>query len=275
MRKEKANVQFILEKDLPDSDCFFEADPVRLRQVIYNLISNAIKFTGDGFIKVGYKLDTPNSLLFYVIDTGIGIQPHKLNLIFERFIQADDSITRKYGGSGLGLAISRGLVELMGGKIWVESTQTKGSSFYFSHPYNSLKNEIYETHASTESHVFNGKGKTVLVVEDDKFSFKYLEAILKRYEITILHAVNGLEAVEFCSSNPQIAMVLMDIQLPSMSGYDATRQIRKTFKDLPIIAQTANAFDEDRTKCLEAGCNEYLAKPISMTNLIEIFMKYL
>jgi PAS domain S-box-containing protein len=274
-REEKEHVQFILEKDLPDSDCSIETDPVRLRQVIYNLISNAVKFTSEGFIKVGYKLDSQNSLLFYVKDTGIGIQPQKLNLIFERFIQADDSITRKYGGSGLGLAISKGLVELMGGKIWVESTQMKGSSFYFSHPFKVINNQsAHHTH-SKEDYVFKGKGKTVLVVEDDKFSFKYLEAILKRYEINILHAFNGLEAVEYCASNPQIALVLMDIQLPSMSGYDATRQIREMSKDLPIIAQTANAFDEDRSKCLAAGCNEYLAKPISLSTLVEMLTKYL
>jgi len=250
-------------------------DRDRLKQVLINLISNAIKFTNKGSIKVGYKLDFPNLLEFYVIDTGIGIQPQKINLIFERFIQADDSITRKYGGSGLGLAISKGLVELMGGKIWVESTQMKGSSFYFSHPLKVINNGIAQITASKEDHNFNGKGKTVLVVEDDKFSFKYLEAILKRYEINVLHAVNGLEAVEFCKSNPQISMILMDIQLPSMSGYEATKQIRKIYKNLPIIAQTANAFDEDRAKCLKAGCNEYMAKPISMSALKDIFAKYL
>ena len=274
-RTEKENVQFILEKDLPDLECIIETDPVRLRQVIYNLISNAIKFTSKGTIRVGYRLDSPNSLLFYVKDTGIGIQPQKLKLIFERFIQADDSITRKYGGSGLGLAISKGLVELMGGKIWVESSQMKGSSFYFSHPFKVTNIANSQGKHSKETHVFNGKGKTVLVVEDDKFSFKYLETILKRYEINILHAVNGLEAVELCRTNPQIALVLMDIQLPSMSGYDATKQIRSMFKDLPIIAQTANAFDEDRSKCLEAGCDDYLAKPISMSALIDIFSRYL
>lgn len=275
LRKEKEKVQFILEKNLPDSDCTFEADPVRLRQVIYNLISNAIKFTSEGYIKVGYKLDPPSSLLFYVKDTGIGVHPQKLALIFERFIQADDSITRKYGGSGLGLAISKGLIELMGGKIWVESVQMKGSSFYISLPFKTMNNHISQSIHTKENHAFSGKGKTVLVVEDDKFSFKYLETILKKYEINILHAVNGLEAVELCKANPQIALVLMDIQLPSMSGYDATRLIRKMYQSLPIIAQTANAFDEDRTKCLEAGCDDYLAKPISMSTLVNVFSKYL
>ena len=275
VRKDKHKVEFILEKDLPDTNCSFDTDSVRLRQVIYNLISNAIKFTSAGYIKVGYKLDSPNSLLFYVIDSGIGIQPQKVSLIFERFIQADNSITRKYGGSGLGLAISKGLVELMGGKIWVESEHMKGSSFYFTHPFKFMNSTNQETIPRQESNILIGKGKTVLVVEDDKFSFKYLEAILKRYDIDIIHAVNGLEAIEMCIANPQLSLVLMDIQLPNLSGYDATREIRKINKTLPIIAQTANAFDEDRTKCLEAGCNEYLAKPISMSMLVEILTKYL
>ncbi len=273
--KEKHKVEFILEKDLPDTGCTFETDAVRLRQVIYNLISNAIKFTNEGFIKVGYKLDSPHSLLFYVVDSGIGIQPQKVNLIFERFIQADDSITRKYGGSGLGLAISKGLVELMGGKIWVESVQMKGSSFYFSHPFKMMSISSSDSIPQQENSILSGKGKTVLVVEDDKFSFKYLEAILRRYDIDILHAMNGLEAIEICNANPNISLILMDIQLPNLSGYDATRQIRKHNKLVPIIAQTANAFDEDRNKCLEAGCNEYLAKPISMSMLVDILTKYL
>ena len=135
--------------------------------------------------------------------------------------------------------------------------------------------------AKPRSSVFSRNGKikltekTVLVVEDDKFSFKYLEAILKRYEVNILHAVNGTEAVDLCMKNQDISLILMDIQLPNLSGYDATRQIRAIHKDIPIIAQTANAFDEDKQKCLEAGCNEYLAKPIAINTLISILAKYL
>jgi CheY-like chemotaxis protein len=163
----------------------------------------------------------------------------------------------------------------MGGKIWVESAQMKGSSFYFSHPFKMMNISNSVIDPQKENSILNGKGKTVLVVEDDKFSFKYLEAILRRYDIDILHAVNGLEAIEICNANPHISLVLMDIQLPNLSGYDATREIRKLNRVMPIIAQTANAFDEDRNKCLDAGCNEYLAKPISMSILVEILTKYL
>ena len=275
VKADKKEVRFSLETSLPNDDCLIEADLMRLRQIINNLISNAIKFTEKGFVKVGYTVEKPSIITFYVCDSGIGIMKEKQDMIFERFVQADLSITRKYGGSGLGLAISKGLVELMDGRIWVESEFQKGSSFYFSLPYRQIKEQITQK----IDHHTEGKikltEKTVLVVEDDKFSFKYLEAILKRYEVNILHAVNGAEAVEMCMKNSNISLILMDIQLPNLSGYDATRQIRAIHKDIPIIAQTANAFDEDKQKCLEAGCNEYLAKPIAINTLISILAKYL
>jgi PAS domain S-box-containing protein len=275
LRAEKKDVNFHCVKAFDDDACTIETDQVRLRQIINNLIANAIKFTEKGSIEFGYGLKDLNTLLFFVKDSGIGIPPDKKQIIFDRFVQADLSATRKYGGSGLGLAISKGLVEMMGGTIWVESIADKGSSFYFTHPYTPMSDQKPSASSVEDNKSFNGKEKTVLVVEDDKFSFKYLEAILKRYQISILHAVNGLEAVEMCRQHPEIDLVLMDIQLPNLSGYDATRQIRETYKNLPIIAQTANAFDEDRIKCLDAGCNEYLAKPVNLSTLLNILAKYL
>jgi PAS domain S-box-containing protein len=267
-----SKVELILEKGLSDSEGYVSTDPVRLRQIFTNLIGNAYKFTTEGHIRFGYKKSNGDKFLeFYVEDTGIGIDSEKLGLVFERFVQADSSRSRKYSGSGLGLAISNGFVELLGGTMWVESEVKRGSTFYFKIPFERAKTiKSDEKNASKPKSEYNWSEIKVLVAEDDFFSFKFLEGFLKQTQATVLHAEDGNRALEICQENEDIDIVLMDVQMPEMNGLDATQAIKKFRQSLPIIAQTANAIAEEKQKCFEAGFDDFVTKPINIT---ELFMK--
>lgn len=254
------------------------ADDTRLRQVLMNLVGNAVKFTASGSIRFGYRLSGPGRLLFRVSDTGIGIRPEDLSRIFQQFKQADETLTRQYGGAGLGLSISKKLINLMGGDILVESEPGNGSTFSFDITFRAAGDGDVtvgpdRTHAAGDRERW--RGRTVLVVEDDDDSFRFLERVLSRHGITVIRAMNGIEAVEACRADPGINCVLMDIQLPFMSGNEAARLIRSFRRDLPIIAQSGNAFDADRIACLEAGCNEFMAKPILKDRLLSVLERFL
>jgi len=271
MKKDKNNVKLRIRKAFLNEDCFIQTDPNRLRQVLTNLVGNAFKFTQDGYIEFGYNIPEKGFIEFYVKDTGIGIPPDKIDQVFERFMQADYSRSRKYSGSGLGLAISRGFVELLGGKMWAASEVNKGSTFYFTIPYipaiKRAQEEIEKKKSNTD---YNWSGKTFLVAEDDKFSYKLLEGFLKKTKADILHAEDGQQAVDICKSNDAIDLILMDVQMPEMNGMEATRYIKKFRKKLPIIAQTANAIAEEKQRCFEAGFDDFVTKPI---NISELFAK--
>jgi CheY-like chemotaxis protein len=214
-------------------------------------------------------------LQFYVKDSGIGIPEDKLRVIFDRFIQADSSSTRKYGGSGLGLAISKGFVELLGGKMWAESVVDEGSSFYFTIPYIPGKKLSDEELAKRKPKKdYHWDGKVFLIAEDDKFSYKFLESFLKQTNARVLHALDGKEAINICRNN-NIDIVLMDIQMPEMNGLQATVEIKKFNKNLPVIAQTANAITEEKQKCFEAGCDDFITKPVNITELYTKIDKWL
>ena len=264
-------VELILEKSLEDANSFICTDPVRLRQILTNLIGNAYKFTTQGHIKFGYNLRDKEILEFYVEDTGIGISKEKLKAVFERFVQADSSRSRRYSGSGLGLAISKGFTELLGGEMWAESKVNKGSTFHFSIPYEEVKNAVpKETKSSKPKSQYDWSGIKVLIAEDDFFSFKFLEGFLKQTKAEVFHAEDGSKALQYCQENEDLDIILMDVQMPEMNGLDATTAIKKFRKKLPIIAQTANAIAEERQKCFEAGFDDFVTKPI---NISELFMK--
>lgn len=272
--KSKPGLQLVVIKTLPDNLSLF-TDPDRLRQILINLIGNSLKFTDCGFVEFGYNL-REEMLEFYVKDTGIGISDEKQKVIFDRFIQADDSLTRKFGGSGLGLAISKGLIEILGGHIWVQSRLHKGSTFRFTIPYiTSFEEDEPDKQLEDLKTDFDWSDKAILIVEDDKVSYKFLHEIFKKTKAKIYHAVNGLQAIELCKTHLDIDIVLMDIQLPEMSGLDATKIIKNLRRDLPIIAQTANAMSEDKEKCIEVGCVDYISKPINVPNLFRKINKYL
>ncbi len=274
--KEKPGVKLRLVKTLGD-EINIISDEVRLRQVLTNLISNAIKFTEEGYVEFGYELTRDGEFLeFFVKDTGIGFSESKQKVIFDRFMQVDHTSTRKYGGSGLGLAISKGFIDLMGGNIWAESKTGLGSKFYFTIPYRVTRKDTHKQEVSGRTvKEHNWQGNKLLIVEDDRLSYRYLEEILKRTGAQIIHASNGKEAIEFAESHKDIDLVLMDLQLPEISGYEATAEIRKFEKDLPIIAQTANAMEEDRRRCIEIGFTEYITKPISIDTLYTTIEKHL
>jgi PAS domain S-box-containing protein len=276
MVKEKDSVKLLVNECFNPDDSFIITDFSKVKQIFINLIGNALKFTQKGSVEIGYDVNDEKQLRFFVKDTGIGISEEKIHLVFDRFTQVDHSLTRAYGGSGLGLAICKGFVERMGGEIWVESKLNEGSAFYFSIPYRpSGKNEKISSEQKKPSASFNWKEICILIVEDNYVSFKLLEVMLGKTGVNILHADDGQKAIDFVKNHPEIDIVLMDIQLPVMNGFESTRKIKMIRPELHVIAQTANAMDSDRLDCINAGCSDYVTKPIIFENLLQIIDNYL
>lgn len=255
--------QVVLELEHAEPDCHLYGDRNRIVQIITNFINNALKFTSSGSIRLGFHI-RGNEIEFYVSDTGIGIAPEHLGSVFERFVKLNSFIH----GTGLGLSICKSMVEQMGGRIGVESEPGKGSRFWFVLPYitpEGCQPAEIETPLFRETHNELKSKPLVLVAEDTESNFILISTILKK-EFTILWARTGKEALELYAANhPDI--ILMDIRMPEMDGLEATRQIRETDTHIPIIALTAFAFDSDKTKSLQAGCNAYMAKPINAHEL--------
>ena len=252
-------------------------DRIRLQQVLSNLLANSLKFTDKGYIEFGY-IDKPQvgNLLFFVKDSGIGIPDDKKVIIFERFRQVDEGSTRKYGGTGIGLYITKHIVNLLGGEIWVESQLDAGSTFYFTIPYSSVKesstkNLFFKKYGDK----YNWEGKTIVVAEDVETNFHFVNAVLEKTKAHVIWAKNGEEVVSICNRRDDVDIVLMDIQMPILNGYDATRKIKMQKPALPIIAQTAFAMPNDNIKCIEVGCNDYISKPINSSLLLEKLNSYL
>ncbi|MBN2614365.1 MAG: response regulator [Bacteroidales bacterium] len=265
---------------LPDEQSMIQTDHEKFIGIMSNLINNAIKFTNEGTIDFGYT-QKGDVLEFYVQDTGIGIREDKKEVIFERFRQGDDSLTRPYEGSGLGLSISKNYVEIMGGTLGFESTHNNpegknGTRFYFQLPFYPAgrTNEVHHQPADPLKPNKKNKKLKTLIVEDDVISGKLLEIRLSPIASDILQAKNGKEAISTCKNHSDIDLVFMDIKLPDMTGYEVTRQIRKFNKNLLIVAQTAFALEGDRDKALEAGCNDYITKPIEPDKFNLILKKY-
>ncbi len=276
---EKKGLKLYIEELLPAEQTSLSTDRNKLDSILTNLIKNAIKYTGSGSIKVGCRAKDSN-IEFYVQDTGIGIPKDRLEAIFERFIQADIHDTRLFEGSGLGLAISKSYVEMLGGKIWVESREKQGSVFYFTLPFtgNETDQQIVQGDAASVEEPINAtpanRKLKVLIAEDDESSCIFISLILEEYCSEIIIAEDGITAVELCRSNADFDLILMDVRMPRLGGYDATRRIREFNSDVIIIAQTAYALSGDREKALEAGCNDHISKPISKELLLEKIQKF-
>ncbi|MCX6288039.1 MAG: PAS domain S-box protein [Bacteroidetes bacterium] len=272
---ERKGIQLSVKNNFMSKEAIICTDREKIYAILTNLVGNAIKFTCQGTIELGYE-KKDKFLEFFVKDTGVGIHRDQTEIIFERFRQGNDLITRPYEGTGLGLSISKAYVEMLGGKIWVESELGKGSIFYFTIPYNAEKQTkfVIGDLPSGIAAVNQGKKLKILVVEDDETSETLITTMLKKDGTEFLYARTGIEGVEVCRKNPDINLVLMDIRMPEMDGYEATRQIRQFNKDLVIIAQTAYALTGDREKAIEAGCNDYIAKPFNCDALKELIQKH-
>jgi hypothetical protein len=273
---EEKGLLFELEKILNPSDCRIVTDKTKLFQILSNLISNAIKFTNEGSIHFGCVKEN-GIATFYVKDTGIGIPKDKQDIIFERFVQADTSISRGYEGAGLGLSISKAFVIKMGGEIWLESEPNLGTTLYFSIPCHDTNTVVPKAIRSSlmDEDTLAGKKLKFLIVEDDATSMQLVEEILKPLSNEILKANNGSEAIEFCQKNSDIDFILMDIKMPILDGFLATKEIRKFNKSVIIVVQTAYAFPGDKEKAMEAGCNDYITKPLNRRGLFEIIKRNL
>lgn len=271
--KKNPNVVLIAIKGLKDLDSNIKTDANRLVQILSNLIENALKFTQKGVIEFGYSLYS-NELTFYVKDSGSGIRIEDLRHIFGRFNQSKQHLTHD-SGSGLGLSISKGLTELLGGKIWVESKINQGATFHVKLPYLNVNSQSTEVLNQKENTIINKNDFTILIAEDEFIIFMYLKECLSDFNCTVLHAANGEKAVKIVEQNSSIDIILMDINMPRMNGYEALKEIRQINKSIPIIAQSGLAMSGDKEKILEAGFNDYISKPISTGTLITIINKHL
>jgi signal transduction histidine kinase len=263
----KLKIVLTIEKSLDDERSVFRADELRLRQVLGNLLDNALKFTQEGTIDFGYRLIN-GQFVFHVADTGIGIPSEKHEVIFERFRQADLSLARQYGGNGLGLAICKAFVELMGGRIWMESKPGHGSEFYFSIPSGKIENT--STGKKKKQHGLTGfrwSGKRILLVEDDENSAEFMRKLFKLTGVELIVAGSAKEALQSFTTTKPFDLVLMDIQLPDKNGIELMRLFKMVDSRVPVIAQTAYAMAGDNIKCLQAGCDDYISKPVNISDL--------
>jgi len=260
----------VLTPKPPANTVVANTDVTKLQQILVNLVSNAIKFTPKGSIDFGYNLNQDTSEIeFFVNDTGVGIDKIHHESIFKRFRQIDKNYANQ-DGSGLGLAISKAYVEMLGGRIWVESEPHKGSQFHFTIPLTKPINISNMNSLKEKTKKISFENAVILVAEDEDINFYYLQLITKSANATILRATNGLEAVEICKNNPNIDIVLMDIKMPELNGYEAAKQIKQFRPNLPIIAQTAYGFPDDEKRALAIGCDAYIAKPIAKESLLKL-----
>jgi len=274
----KKHIDIRLDDQKFKSNFYLETDPYRLRQIVINLTDNALKYTEKGSVNIGYTiLNKLNLVEFYIKDTGIGIPVEKQEDIFQRFNKIESDTNKLYRGTGLGLTITKNLIERLGGNIRVKSKVNEGSTFYFTLPLNTSQGIKQNKNIKKYQlkHLKNWKGKTILVAEDEDSNFKYIEILLQNKGIKVLRAENGFESVEICKGPEHINMVLMDIKMPGMNGLEATRKIKQLKPDLPVIIQTAYAMQNDEKKSIQAGCDDYIAKPIKKEKLLSLIDKWM
>ncbi|MCK9638570.1 MAG: response regulator [Prolixibacteraceae bacterium] len=252
-------------------DFVMQSDAGKIKQILTNLVANAIKYTMEGFVKLGFELKD-GLVKFYVTDTGIGIPEKEQERIFESFYRSEQAISSAIEGSGLGLSIAKELVELMGGVIGVSSGLNKGSHFFFLIPYEKPE-KINPGKPLLQTEQKYLKDLTILIAEDEPVSYKYIEILLKDKVKRIDHTTNGKEAVELALKN-SYNLILMDLKMPVMGGIEASKILKQQFPDIPIIAQTAYSTPEEKESALKAGCADFLTKPFKKRELIEMINKY-
>jgi CheY-like chemotaxis protein/nitrogen-specific signal transduction histidine kinase len=268
--KGKEHIELIFSKGLNETESVIYTDPLRLKQIITNLVENALKFTEQGSIHVSYQLNE-NNLIFTVEDTGIGISSDKQKIIFSRFRQADDSHARRYGGTGLGLSISKKLAELLNGDMWVESTPDIGSSFFVKIPYIVDEKNNTAPLIQPQKNGFNKDltGKKILIVDDYNVNITLIKEMLQSTGVSLSSAENGKAAVEECYST-HFDLVLLDLQMPELNGYDTLKMIKKDHPKIKIIAQTAYALANEKEQIMHSGFDGYISKPIIKKQLLSL-----
>jgi signal transduction histidine kinase/ActR/RegA family two-component response regulator len=285
---EEKNLKLSYKVSLAQEKAFIKTDKEKFYAILSNIVKNAIKYTDEGSIEFGYtlKVNAPvrkagnkagpayktKELLFFVKDTGIGIPADRQEAIFDRFIQADIDDRQAREGVGLGLAISKSYVEMLNGKLWVESEPGRGSTFYFTLPckIEVEKEKASETVTPEEKNDIHIANLTILIAEDEEISLILIKQMVSKISKRIIFAKNGIQAVEACRNNPDIDLVLMDLRMPEMDGYEAIIQIRKFNRKVPIIAQTAFVMAEERVLAFKAGCNDFISKPLKKEELLAI-----
>lgn len=276
-RRNKAHIDLLF--DIPKKDVVCTIDARKLRQILINLVDNALKFTEEGSITMGFSIDEEEegqaNLQLFVSDTGIGIPDESKSQIFKRFIKLNEGSKKLYPGTGLGLSIVQQFTQLMGGSVRIDSKENKGSAFIINLPVSETqaKRQISKSPKSSNTYHFNNK--TILVVDDISSNLDLLMAMLVPTGAKLLTARNGIDTIKHCRMNETIDLVLMDIQLPDLDGLEATKQIKANRPELPIIAQTAFALAEERQACLDAGCDAYLAKPLRARMVLPLIAEML
>ncbi len=273
-RAGKENVSIRLNWDWPLNELAIYTDPFRLKQILVNLLSNAVKFTDKGEIVLGLE-EHPEGVYFYVKDSGIGIREEKQKVIFQRFMQGHETKTKLYGGTGLGLAISKNLTEILGGVIGVNSKSGEGSTFWFILPRNEIPLKHEAALRTPSNNLRLWEDKKILIAEDDHSNYYFLFEALKETGVEILWSKDGEETMNMFREHNDLNLVLMDINMPLINGYECTREIKKERPDLPVIAQTAYAMSGEREISREAGCDDYLSKPIKVSELLDTMARHI
>lgn len=269
LRQNKHHIPFKVISDFGTTSSIIQTDKTKLKQILINLISNAFKFTDKGEVVLTCEIIPNEQIVFSITDTGIGIPTDKLDFIFKRFAQLESPSDRIHSGTGLGLSIVKGLLDLLHGQIYVDSIIGKGTTFRFTLPYQSLTPSSAKAIIIENNFTFNFTDKTILIVEDDIFNAEFLNEILTVTKANIIHSNTGIEAIKIAKSTA-IDVILMDIRLPDIDGYEATKQIRRINREVIIIAQTAYATDEDKKTTLIAGFDGYISKPIKRDDILAL-----
>lgn len=270
IKENKNEIELLLHNPFGDLTTYIETDEFRFKQIFNNLLNNALKYTEQGFIEFGFDVNQNDEPIFYVRDTGIGIPADKIDSIFNHFTKIEDR-RKLYRGTGIGLTITKKLVSLLGGEIWVESNVGIGSIFYFT--ISEKVSFVKLKKGSTDKKSYNWAGKNIMVAEDDDTNYQVIKASLSRTHANLVRVHNGEKAVNECLSN-NFDLIIMDIKMPNLDGIEATKRIRFTNQKIPIIAQTAFFLKNERDTCIDAGCNDYIPKPVNSRKLLETIDKY-
>lgn len=272
--KENPGVELI--KNSPAEKVYIKTDGTRLQQVMTNLLDNAVKYTEKGKIEFGFTV-REKELKFFVKDTGIGIKDSHIIYLFDRFYKVEDDTSKLFRGTGIGLYLSKKIVGLLGGDIWVESEYGKGSQFYFTIPKTDFRLEIVANKSGWNDGYLQSDSKRskILIIEDQESNQQYYTALLKPGNFELIQAYNGKDGIDAFENHRDVDLILLDLKMPDLDGFQVLKEIRKRDMEVPVIAQTAYAMSTDKEKCLEAGFNDYVSKPVEKEAMFKLISEYI